>query len=628
MKYSVRNYQKRNHNPHEGNPYMQILEKKLKDELNNFCVECGSENPEFISINNGIFICAECAKNHIHFPKNISRILTNNIKTLTLDEIQFLLCGGNRALLNFINNEFPKLSEFPPYILYRTQAMVYYRQNLQYLINGGIAPIKPSLKYAYKVSNFISNLQSEFNDMKENLNNNITITGNETFNTIQEEKRFLKNINNLNNFENYANSSNYNFTHGRNMSLNDKNFNDRLINTNCNIDKNYDTNYIINKPRQVNFQNNNNIIIGNLNTNNDLSQLNQGRLMTSTEKIKIDIKPKNKRRIKSIINESTNYLNNINEVYIKPKLVLSPKISINCLTINNGTLSQRNRNMEDDKDDKDYNQVEEENKKINNNKILMKKRLNKNSSQDFYILTQNKGFEDYTKKSKYIHKSLSQRNIKNNEVKIVNKKVIQNYKDKKYIINIDEKSELLSKIREKKNMNKTNNIFNNDINNDIDNNNNYILTKNYDTNNEKFITVQNRCFSEVESLPIKINLKNNKNNHKTKEVKIDLTKNKLINEKNYFSFDESKSKEENNPTNKKINKEKEKVNNNNKEKENIIDKKIKSSKSNLFKHFSQSNIAKETKDKNKKLLIDRVNMKDINKVSIRNKYKLKRKNII
>ena len=144
MKYSVRYIQKKCHNLREGNPYMQILEKKLKDELNNFCVECGNENPEFISINNGIFICSECAQNHFHFPQNVSKIVNNDIKSLTLNDIQFLLCGGNRALLNFINNEFPKLSEYPPYILYRTQAMVYYRQNLQYLINGGIAPIKPS----------------------------------------------------------------------------------------------------------------------------------------------------------------------------------------------------------------------------------------------------------------------------------------------------------------------------------------------------------------------------------------------------------------------------------------------------------------------------------------------------
>ena len=218
MKYSVRYIQKKCHNLREGNPYMQILEKKLKDELNNFCVECGNENPEFISINNGIFICSECAQNHFHFPQNVSKIVNNDIKSLTLNDIQFLLCGGNRALLDFINNEFPKLSEYPPYILYRTQAMVYYRQNLQYLINGGIAPIKPSLKYAYKVSNFINNLQSEFNNMKENISNNFTMSDNETFNTIQEGRKILNNINNFNNFETYANKSNYNFSRGRKIS--------------------------------------------------------------------------------------------------------------------------------------------------------------------------------------------------------------------------------------------------------------------------------------------------------------------------------------------------------------------------------------------------------------------------
>ena len=75
MKYSVRNGPKRYHNSHEGNPYMQMIEKKLNDELNNYCVECGNENPEYISINNGVFLCGECVQNHFRFTKNISRII-------------------------------------------------------------------------------------------------------------------------------------------------------------------------------------------------------------------------------------------------------------------------------------------------------------------------------------------------------------------------------------------------------------------------------------------------------------------------------------------------------------------------------------------------------------------------
>ena len=113
----------------------------------------------------------------------------------------------------------------------------------------------------------------------------------------------MSNINN--NFENYANNSNYNFSKGRKINLeNDNNIsiNDRMINnTHYNFNKNNDyndTSYIINKPRQINFQNNNNIIIGNFNTHNPITEINQERLMTSQEKINLNIKPKNKRRIK------------------------------------------------------------------------------------------------------------------------------------------------------------------------------------------------------------------------------------------------------------------------------------------------------------------------------------------
>ena len=605
MKYSVRYMKKKYKNSHESNPYMQMLSKKLKEELNNFCVECGTESPEYISINNGIFLCSDCVQNHFNFPKNISRILKNNIKSLTLDEIQFLLCGGNKALLDFINNEFPKLSEFPPYILYRTQAMVYYRQNLLYLINGGIEPIKPSLKYAYKVSNFINNLQNDFNNMKENINNNFTMSEHETFNTIQEEKKFLSNINN--NFENYANNSNYNFSKGRKINLENNNnisINDRMINNthyNFNKNNNNDTSYIINKPRQINFQNNNNIIIGNFNTHNGITEINQERLMTSQEKINLNIKPKNKRRT---------------------KLVLSPKVNVNCITIN-GNLSQRNRSVDTEKNYKKVIDIFEEKKINKDGKDIIKKKLNKNSSQDLYVLTQEEGIGLITKKGKYIHKSLSQRNIKNENDKIINKKIIHNYKDKKYLINTNsERYELLSRMQEiKNNKNKIQKNFVLNLNNKYNNINNI--------NSQNFATEQNYKINQIETLPIKINLKNKNNNHKdqdkSKEIKLEITKTQIINEKNYFSSDESNIKDNNNSINKTINREKEKVYNND-DKENIPDNKNKSNKTSLCKHYSQMNVTKDPKDKNKKLFVDKVNNKDVRKESIRNKYKLRRKN--
>ena len=159
MKFAVKKDKKVKNIQYMGSPYIKMIKEQLNDELNHYCVECGSENPEYISINNGIFICFECVQNHFKFPKSISKIIKNDIQSLTLNEIQPLLCGGNKALLDFINNEFPKLSEFPPHILYRTKAMIYYRQNLQYLINGGIPPVKPSIPNGYKIFNFLQKEQ-------------------------------------------------------------------------------------------------------------------------------------------------------------------------------------------------------------------------------------------------------------------------------------------------------------------------------------------------------------------------------------------------------------------------------------------------------------------------------------
>ena len=67
-----------------------------------------------------------------------------------LDIIQHQYLKGNEK----------RLAELSPNILYRTQAMVYYRQNLEYLINGSIPPIKPSIKIAYNIPNFLNDINT------------------------------------------------------------------------------------------------------------------------------------------------------------------------------------------------------------------------------------------------------------------------------------------------------------------------------------------------------------------------------------------------------------------------------------------------------------------------------------
>ena len=672
MKFAIKN-QKTNNASYQKNPYIKIIDQKLCDELNNYCVECGSENPEYISINNGVFICVECAQNHLKFPKNISRIIKNDKNSLNLNEIQCLLCGGNRALLEFINNEFPKLSEFPPNILYRTQAMVYYRQNLQYLINGGIPPIKPSVKYGYKISNFLN---------KVNYNNFMT-SENEFYNTIVEERGFINKMNYMQNFGTNVNFYNTGNNFGRRINF-DNSLDNRFSNT-INNKENYFDNYIINKPKQINFQNNNNIIIGNIDNNND------NNIIYSPQTIKVNFNKKNFRknsRNPLISSDSSENVSHFNNIYIKPKLILSPKVHQN-YTLSKKITRQRNGSADIIKKDY-YFPLEKElsnkdkviislnnsNKNIDNifnndsqNDIdyFKNKKMNKNLSQETNIKLKNPNI--YINQNKYIHKSLSQKKISNDNSIIDNKFTIQNDSNKinKQINNFNDIIPQKKTIIVNSNINKTlisNTINNNEklipiikrrtINNSKLNFNKNHKISNLIKNNEKFSNYETMNFSEIDSFAIKINLKKNKKDN------IDENKKNLIKEKNYFSCDESKIELKKNNKNKKeekeekenIDKDKDKQENKNKieinqnknninkeENKNKIDIKQKDkdnkkeedinedkkniSKIKINKNLSQEDILKDIKDVKKKFNEKKGSNKEDNKVSIRNKYKQK-----
>ena len=163
----------------ENAALIKIKKQKIKIILNvpknNECFECANLNPEFISLNNGIFICKKCIKNHINLPKSISNILKNDLNNLTLKNIQYLCFGGNEKLKQFVQNEFPKLKKFEFHNVYKTYAMDYYRKYLEYLIEGGIKPNKPNKNKAYdliKINNI--NHKNKNTHIKINIDNKIS----------------------------------------------------------------------------------------------------------------------------------------------------------------------------------------------------------------------------------------------------------------------------------------------------------------------------------------------------------------------------------------------------------------------------------------------------------------------
>ena len=157
---------------------LNIIKKRkikilLTEQKNNECFECSTLNPEYISLNNGIFLCKNCVTKHLKFPKSISNIIKNNLNSLTLQNIQYLCCGGNEKLNEFIKSEYPNLKNFAREYFYQTYAMDYYRKWLEYLIEGGIKPIKPNKNKAYEtiIKNNKEDVIKNFQPLKKKIKN-------------------------------------------------------------------------------------------------------------------------------------------------------------------------------------------------------------------------------------------------------------------------------------------------------------------------------------------------------------------------------------------------------------------------------------------------------------------------
>ena len=351
---------------------LNIIKKRkikilLKESKNQECFECSSLYPGYISLNNGIFICKECVKNHLNLPKSISNIIENNLNNLTLKNIQYLCCGGNRKLIEFINIEYPNLKKLSPLYFYQTYAMDYYRKFLEYLIEGGIKPIKPNIDIAYEIitqkyDNNIFNLNNKKNN-KTLINNynfsdskDISLMKSDSFMKIKSNSmmypkikpivgtrnefklyRSLSKTNNLtlgcNSQDLNVTSFNFNNTNYLNHSLKDDCIHKRQLNsTLSDFKNNYYSHYINNYDTDENYDDINDFNDKDINDPiNDLSYIKEmNKLNEINEKInniKNKIKLKNqfiKRnredtniRVFHINHTSINNRNN-NNIYTKP----------------------------------------------------------------------------------------------------------------------------------------------------------------------------------------------------------------------------------------------------------------------------------------------------------------------
>ena len=123
----------------------------IKTKGNDKCIDCGTEDPTYASINNGVFICFNCINCHRFLGDDIS-LLKNLISDECDDEeLKYLSLGGNARFLNNLvefdlvkNNDHLSLNETKIQKKYLYKASEYYRLLLSSEVNETEKPEKPN----------------------------------------------------------------------------------------------------------------------------------------------------------------------------------------------------------------------------------------------------------------------------------------------------------------------------------------------------------------------------------------------------------------------------------------------------------------------------------------------------
>ena len=124
----------------------EFLKIQQNDELNNYCFDCLDKNPNWVSINNAIYLCLSCAGKHRSFGINISNVKSLSLDEITENQMKLLKLGGNERLNNFLKeNKINKNSN-----IYNLAILDYYRKLLRYEAYNEELPEKPINYYEIK----------------------------------------------------------------------------------------------------------------------------------------------------------------------------------------------------------------------------------------------------------------------------------------------------------------------------------------------------------------------------------------------------------------------------------------------------------------------------------------------
>ena len=525
-----------------NNEHIKMINSIESDEINSVCFECGTNDPEYISINNGVFICKECVEDHFQFPREISTIMLNDLCSLNINELKKLYLGGNKKLIEFINFDFPRLKQFPPNILYKTRAVDYYRKRLQFFVQGGIRPLKPIFEYAYQLvnipkNNFNNNIKSNNGSYRKDLflNPKVNIP-NERINSINE----LTPISESNQLEDEKDDKN-SCSYSEEEKEQEKKNNTQTISSPNVFTPKLDANFIYSpkKPKSKNNTNNNSAFI--ICNNSQINKTNEGDMFksnsnTMTNFLKSPLNILYKKHALSSFQKDNN-INGLKSDDSNAHINLNDEKNISeIININN---NEKNGNILNDDNFGDDNTIKvidryisSPSPKVNDSSVIRSNKEKENINNENSI-------------SQFVPEKVEEINISyvNDDVKKIKDEVFKDNNENKNnnkIINITE--------IEDKHEKDQNNMSNKDIVDkkiDFNSKENKDDTLNNSNNNKNSYENNNYSFKNIKNIKNKKNENNKYNNNKNNK-----------NDDNKNDDDSEKYKnDENNETNNKRNKE-------------------------------------------------------------------------
>ena len=105
------------------------IEKLLKIKGNDRCIDCRATFPKWASVNNGCFLCINCAAKHRNMGVNISFVRSISLDSWSKIQLKRMEYGGNATLKKYWKDQkFPK--DLTPEQRLNNEAMDKYRDNL------------------------------------------------------------------------------------------------------------------------------------------------------------------------------------------------------------------------------------------------------------------------------------------------------------------------------------------------------------------------------------------------------------------------------------------------------------------------------------------------------------------